>query len=199
MRPPWTGKRPVSAPDTSTDQTTTPDAHGFDVVRWWTPAKDDDLSKILVSAKQRARRYDPDVRLSPGALPPEFDELAALALQRMRSLQADTQRTAASYVERVLNHRSSSVGTESDAESEGRAVAAEHKIATLTESLRIAIAAQHAYAAQALALLDETFRHHHRFARWLEYEVPEINLPPDIYEVGLERIDTNQAETQAAS
>lgn len=51
----------------------------------------------------------------------------------------------------------------------------------------------------ALALLDETFRHHHRFARWLEYEVPEINLPPDIYEVGLERIDTNQAETQAAS
>lgn len=165
---------------------------GSQVVRWSDPFTDPALAAIVASATARARRHLPDVRTTPAEAPPEFDELIALSAQRLRGLQADALGAAGPHVERVLAHNDysdPSAALDDRALSQAsRAVAAEHRVKTLTDALRVAIDDHVAYAKQALAILDGTIRRHHRHSAWLEYEIPTLEVPKDIYEIGLARI-----------
>lgn len=206
MRLPWRNSPPNST-DAATNPPTSPPTEVRNTVRWWSTTDDTDLALILASAKERALRSDPDVCISPHALPPEFREIVALILQRMRSLQDDAQRAAATLVERVLTFHTtrstSDDSTQDDSEESeasrraaARAAEAIHKIGSMTDALRLDLEQQEEYAKQALQQLDRTFRHHHRFAKWLEYKVPDLEVPDDIYNIGLERLPKSNGASE---
>jgi hypothetical protein len=179
---------------TSPTEPTTREGSDSAVVRWNDPTEDPALLKILKSASTRARHDLPDVLVSSDELPPEFDEVLALSAQRLRSLQADAQAAAAPHVERVLGQHADTAGTYGTARSlsrSARATASRHSVQSIADALRIAIEAQRAYTEQALSLLDDTVRHHHRFAPWLIYTVPAVAVPDDLYEIGQTRLIEN--------
>ncbi|MFT4215971.1 MAG: hypothetical protein QM619_02140 [Micropruina sp.] len=188
---------------------------------WWDPTTDPGLAEVWASTITLARRDQPDVLVGPAAPPPGFARIATLFVQRVRGLQADAIRRAATDVEfivgsvHILDHSLMDGPTTTIPElqassiSRGRArqielareiLKARERVITVHESHLIAIASTTAYALDAIADLNRLVIREHRFGHLLSYRVPTtLSLPDDVNEIGLARVAAIIPSSEATS
>lgn len=179
--------------------------------QWFSSPGDREAAAIIRKAIRRAHKDQPDVRVCPDQVLPEFDEMARLfqgRIVRAQAAAADAIRSAVEFVAAnaqllgLIDPKEAGVSGPAElAESRQARAAAERldlQAAVLREAQRVCSAdtAHRAAveqlvreAAQRLADLDGAVRAAHRHAEHLTYPAPtSIAIPKGWAQIGLERI-----------